>query len=161
MSIKSGYRVLFIMCLLTLTSLSASMLLGESKAIEKETILQTSPEWQAVYDSYQPDESFLNILQSKVGKDLTIVVYLGTWCSDSKKNVPIFIKILDSLEQGLVTVSFFDVTRKANKDIKYYDESLKVERVPTFIFYRGDKEIGRIIENPQKTLLEDFLEIAF
>jgi hypothetical protein len=34
-----------------------------------------------------------------------------------------------------------------------------VEKVPTFIFYRSDREIGRIVENPKTGLLEDTIEI--
>jgi len=40
-------------------------------------------------------------------------------------------------------------------------EELKVERVPTFIFYRAGTEIGRIVENPTRGILEDFLAIVF
>ena len=50
---------------------------------------------------------------------------------------------------------------KPNKQTKYYVKDLKVERVPTFIFYKNNKEIGRIIENPKKDMAEDFLEIVF
>jgi hypothetical protein len=53
------------------------------------------------------------------------------------------------------------VKRKPSKKVKYFVEELKVERVPTFIFYRDGKEIGRIIENPKTSLIEDFLEIVF
>ena len=49
--------------------------------------------------------------------------------------------------------------KKPNKDVKYYVEDMKVERVPTFVFFRDGKEIGRTIENPKKSLLDDFLEI--
>jgi len=33
--------------------------------------------------------------------------------------------------------------------------------VPTFIFYRGGGEIGRIVENPKAGMIEDFMEIVF
>jgi len=38
---------------------------------------------------------------------------------------------------------------------------LKVERVPTFIFFRDGREIGRIVENPKTGMVEDFMEILF
>jgi hypothetical protein len=44
---------------------------------------------------------------------------------------------------------------------KYFVLPLKIDRVPTFIFYKDKKETGRIVENPKKDLLTDFLEIVF
>jgi ribosomal protein L30E len=70
-------------------------------------------------------------------------------------------KIIDVVRNPNVVVNYYNVKRKASKDVKYYAADLKVERVPTFIFYRDGKEIGRIVENPQKSLVEDFLEIIF
>jgi hypothetical protein len=61
---------------------------------------------------------------------------------------------------GLKT-DFFSVERKANKDQKYYVKALKIERIPTFIFYRNGREIGRIVENPKTEMLEDILAIVF
>jgi len=37
--------------------------------------------------------------------------------------------------------------------------SYKIELVPTFIFYDGDTELGRIIETPQTSIEGDLLKI--
>jgi len=129
--------------------------------IEKDKILKTGKEWQDIYTGYRVDESFIDTLKAKIGDDLKIDVYLGLWCGDSKNNVPKFIKIIDAAGQKNLTVNYYTVERKASRDIKYFIKNLKVERVPTFIFYRSGKEIGRIIENPKNSLIEDFLEIIF
>jgi thiol-disulfide isomerase/thioredoxin len=136
-------------------------LMGASKMINKDHILNTGKEWQEIYDGYEVDESLLETLKSKIGENLEIVIYLGVWCGDSKTNVPGFIKLMEALEQEEVKVTYYDVSRKANKTIKYYVKEFKVERVPTFIFYRAGKEIGRIVENPTNSLIEDFIEIIF
>jgi hypothetical protein len=122
-------------------------------------ILSTGQEWQEKHDKYEPEADIIDALKAKLGSNLRIDVYLGLWCPDSLNNVPPFIKILDRLGTA-VPVRYFNVPRKAGKDIKYYVEELKVERVPTFIFYRDVKEIGRIIENPKTGLIEDFMEIV-
>lgn len=129
--------------------------------ITKDNILKTGKAWQDIYSRYRVDESFIDTLKAKIGNDLKIDVYLGLWCGDSRNNVPKFIKIIDAVNQGNLTVNYYTVGRKAGKDIKYFIKHLKVERVPTFIFYRRGKEIGRIIENPKTSLIEDFLEIIF
>lgn len=128
--------------------------------ISKEQLLKTGEEWRDIYDEYEVDESLLETLNSKVDGALKIVVYLGTWCGDSRNNVPQFLKIIDTLDVQ-PEVKYYDVERKPNPEVKYYVKELEVERVPTFIFYRKDKEIGRIIENPKNSLIEDFIEIVF
>jgi thiol-disulfide isomerase/thioredoxin len=129
--------------------------------MDRNKILAAGQEWKDGYMSYRVDESFLDTLKAKIGDNLKIDVYLGTWCPDSINNVPKFIKIIDTVRNPKVIVNFYNVKRKASKDVKYYVEDLKVERVPTFIFYRDGKEIGRIVENPKNSLVEDFLEIIF
>lgn len=125
--------------------------------VNKAQILKDK-DWNQRYLDYEPDSSMIDTLKSKVDKNLRIDVYLAFWCGDSKRNVPLFLKIIDQVGKE-VRVHYFSVDRKPSRDIKYFVDKLKVERVPTFIFYRDGKEIGRIIENPQKNMLEDFLEI--
>jgi len=36
-----------------------------------------------------------------------------------------------------------------------------VDKVPTFIFFLNDSEMGRIIENPKTTILQDMENIIF
>ena len=111
------------------------------------------------YDKYEPAADMIDLLKAKLGADLKIDVYLGLWCPDSRNNVPPFIKILDQAGSN-ATVRYFGVPRKVSKDVKYYVEDMKVERVPTFIFYRDGNEIGRIIENPKTGMLEDTMDIV-
>lgn len=138
-----------------------SPLLTGMEKMDRNKILATGQEWKDIYMSYRVDESFLDTLKAKIGDNLKIDVYLGTWCSDSINNVPRFIKIIDVVRNPNLPVNYYNVKRKPNSDVKYYVEDLKVERVPTFIFYRDGKEIGRIVENPKNSLIEDFLEIIF
>jgi hypothetical protein len=138
-----------------------SPLLTAVEKIDKNKILATGQEWKDNYMNYRVDDSLLETLKAKIGDDLKIDVYLGTWCSDSLNNVPKFIKIIEAAAAENLPVNYYNVERKPSKEVKYYVEELKVERVPTFIFYRDGKEIGRIIENPKNSLVEDFLEIIF
>jgi len=131
-----------------------------AEKVTKEQILKTE-EWNQRYMTYEPDSSMIDTLKSKVGNNLKIDVYLGFWCGDSKRNVPLFLKIVDQIDSKNLEVHYFAVDRKPTKETKYFVEHLKVERVPTFIFYRDGKEIGRIIENPENNMLEDFLGIVF
>ncbi len=128
-----------------------------AEEITREKIF-SNPQWQEKYDKYDPAADLIDTLKVKLGTDMKIDVYLGLWCPDSRNNVPPFIKILDQ-SGSTVPVRYFGVPRKASKDVKYYVEEMNVQKVPTFIFYREGKEIGRIIENPKTGMLEDMSEI--
>jgi hypothetical protein len=125
--------------------------------ITRDKVLSNS-EWKEKYDAYNPAVDQISALKEKLGGNLKIDIYLGLWCSDSRNNVPPFIKMLDAAGNP-VPVRFFNVQRKPVKTIRYFVDKLQVERVPTFIFYRGDQEIGRIVENPKAGLGEDMLAI--
>jgi hypothetical protein len=125
--------------------------------ISRDKIL-ADKEWQENYDKCKPAPDLIEALESKLGNGLRIDVYLGLWCPDSRNHVPPFIKILDAAGVS-VPVRFLNVQRKPVKSIQYFSDEFQVERVPTFIFYRGGAEIGRIVENPKAGLIEDMLEI--
>ncbi|MBU2493824.1 MAG: thioredoxin family protein [Bacteroidetes bacterium] len=91
--------------------------------------------------------------------DINVTIVLGTWCGDSRREVPRFYKILDSLNFPDDRIKLLFVDRK-KQGIENETEGLNIEYVPTFIFYRDEKEIGRIIETPDESLEEDLISIA-
>lgn len=139
--------------------LMLSLSISAMEKITRDQILSHGEDWQKNYDEYEIDEAVVNEIKSTLGEDLKIDVYLGLWCRDSVNNVPKFIKIIDALEAEHLTVHYFTVERSDKQDTPYFVPDLKVERVPTFIFFRNGEEIGRIIENPVKSMIEDFLAI--
>ncbi len=101
-----------------------------------------------------------------LSNDTTVTAYFAFWCHDSVVNVPPFIKIIhlvnsERKQLGLppVAVQYYSLERKAHKADVYFVEEHKVKRVPTFIFYKKGKELGRIIENPKKSLTEDIRDM--
>ena len=110
------------------------------------------------YNIYTVNQEYISKLKGLID-GITITIFLGTWCSDSKVQVPRFYKILDELKfdtQNKITLICVD-TDKTAPGVSAADLSLRL--VPTFIFYRYDKEIGRIIEKPFTSLEEDMLKI--
>ena len=92
----------------------------------------------------------------------TIVVFLGTWCGDSRREVPHLIKVLDACrfpESGLklVMVDYRDGSYKQSP--QHEERGKNILRVPTMLVYSGDKELGRIIEFPKVSLEKDLLAI--
>ncbi len=128
--------------------------LGEWSA---DRLLEDFPQYKKNYLSYQPDTLVLDNIKI-FSKKVEILTVLGTWCPDSKREVPKFIKLIDKINKNNVQLRFICVDR-TKRDKKGVAEALEVELVPTFIVYFDGQEIGRIIESPQISLEEDLLEM--
>jgi len=139
--------------------LMLSLSLSAMEKITRDQILGAGEDWKRNYADYEIDEELLEKIKNALDEGYKIDVYLGLWCKDSVNNVPKFIKIIDSLDMENFRVDYYAVERSDKQDSQYFVPEFKVERVPTFIFYCDDSEIGRIIENPEKSMIEDFLAI--
>ncbi len=109
------------------------------------------------YENYALDTKTVEQIL-KLRKDLEIVLVMGSWCHDSKVQVPRFYKILDEakIKDSKVMLIAVDSNKTAGDvDIA----SMNILRVPTFIFYKNGNEIGRIVESPNATLEKDMLLI--
>ena len=113
--------------------------------------------YDAIYPDYKPDSITLEKLDPLL-KTIHITVVMGTWCGDSKLQVPHFCKIIDALAvpEKNITLICVDGNKKAENGLI---DKLNIERVPTFILSKDDKELGRIVESPRKSLEQDMLDI--
>lgn len=92
-----------------------------------------------------------------------IKVFLGTWCGDSRKEVPRFYKVIEAVKfpESQLQVIAVNRTEDAYKQSPNHEEKgLNIHRVPTFIFYKNGKEVNRIVEHPKETLERDMLSIV-
>jgi len=111
------------------------------------------------YEEYKPDSSIIQKLKSSDNLNQTkIVIVMGTWCGDSRRELPRFYKIIDELNfpESKITLIAVDLKKESG------DNNLKnisFTRIPTFLFYKDSKEIGRIVESTTKSLEEDMLNI--
>lgn len=113
------------------------------------------------YPNYIPNSEIIKQINAHLENinALQIVIILGTWCGDSKDQVPRFLKIIDEISSSKLLISEIICLDRA-KTAPYFDnEKYKVEKVPTFIIYNENNEIGRIVETPQNTLETDLLQI--
>lgn len=110
------------------------------------------------FDSYMPASEYINKLLDFGHEGLTIKIVMGTWCPDSRREVPRFMKILDLWHFPADKVTFIGVDVNKVSPVAEF-ESLKIERVPTFIFYKNNIEAGRIIEVPKTSLEQDMVNI--
>ncbi|MEM7085523.1 MAG: tetratricopeptide repeat protein [Bacteroidota bacterium] len=113
------------------------------------------------FDAYTPKQNHIDSLEALLPK-YTITAFMGTWCGDSKRQVPNFYKVLSEANFPLERLTMVAVSR----DRETYKQSpggeqegLNIHRVPTFIIYKNGKEVNRIVEKPVTTLENDLLHI--
>lgn len=115
-------------------------------------------EWYSnEYNSYEPDEFLLEQIK-ELSDSIDIQIFMGTWCSDSRREVPRFLKILDILEFEQNKLQIINVDRK-KKSPTHEEKDKDINFVPTFIINKNGNETGRIVEFPIITLESDLLSI--
>ena len=110
------------------------------------------------YDNYIPKVSIS--ISADLDGITTITVVMGTWCSDSRREVPRFLKIMDIMDFPEEKISFIGTDTDKRSPIGGFEE-MEIQRVPTFIFFVDNSEAGRIIEVPIASLEEDMVSILF
>jgi thiol-disulfide isomerase/thioredoxin len=113
------------------------------------------------YDDYLVNTKIVKQLKDSINQ-YEIKAFLGTWCGDSKKEIPRLYKILDKTKfpENQLQVIAVNRTEEAYKQSPNHEEKgLNIHRVPTFIFYKNGKEVNRIVEHPKETLERDILKI--
>lgn len=113
--------------------------------------------FESQYSNYKVDSEILNKIGT-VPKEVHLFIFMGTWCGDSEIQVPRFYKILDSLNFDESNLTLVNLNRqKASPGNE--EQGMNINNIPTFIFYKNNKEIGRIVESPVQSLEEDLYAI--
>ena len=91
-------------------------------------------------------------------ENLSIKLFMGTWCRDSRREVPRIYRILDAAGFDESRLTLINVNREKNSPGEE-EVDLNIHHVPTVILYKNGNEIGRIIEYPVQLLEEDMVAI--
>lgn len=109
------------------------------------------------YENYELNSKTIEKLKPIINT-VKIKTFMGTWCGDSREQIPVFYKLLDKTNFNYKNLELIAVNR-GKKTEDNLQEGFNIIRVPTFIFLKNGKEIGRFVEYPQESLEEDFLKI--
>lgn len=112
------------------------------------------------FDGYKPNATTASQLKKINTNDLTIEVFFGSWCGDSKRELPRFLKLLNDLsfpagKTKLIALGGGDSLLKQSPQRE--EAGKGIFRVPVFILYKKGAEIGRINEFPVYSLEKDLL----
>jgi cyclophilin family peptidyl-prolyl cis-trans isomerase/HEAT repeat protein len=130
--------------------------------VTTEQLLQAVPEYAEKMNDYQPDQSVLEMMKSYAKTGDRIEVFLGTWCDDSLREVPKFLRVSrELLETHDLSIPVQLVAVDRDKKLPVAELRRKaLEKVPTFIYYRNKRELGRITEQPASLIEDDLLAIV-
>ncbi|MDG1996461.1 MAG: thioredoxin family protein [Emcibacteraceae bacterium] len=108
-------------------------------------------------DDYEVDETSLENLKTLM-KGVDVKIIMGTWCHDSKREVPRFYKMLSVSGVSEKQVEMIALDRKKmapNGEI----DNMEITNTPTFIFYKNGQELNRIVEKPVESLEKDLVKV--
>jgi len=147
-------------CLLAALSIFSSYLLNAQNLIlttgkfSAHEFLEAT-QWKPRKEKFK--QKHFNELK-RLSSDVQAEIFLGTWCSDSEKWVPVFMYLEQLLSLSSVKYILVD---KEKKDPDGLSHKAGISHVPTFIFYRNAREIGRIVETPaHANFTNHFLKIV-
>jgi len=135
-----------------------------------DSLYKVAPEFLPLPGAYQPQESAAQLLRC-YDEPITVLIFFGSWCSDSKREVPRFFTTLDLIHNKNISAKLFGLDR-TKKDAAGFAEAFKIAKVPTFIFLRGARdfsatthsvrghtqgELGRITETPSLSIEQDWV----
>jgi hypothetical protein len=117
--------------------------------------------WNPSYSGYVVDSTSANELKPML-KGKRIVIFMGTWCGDSRREVPRMYKLLDycgipASQIELVNVDYRDSAYKQSPT--HEERGLQIHRVPDLLVYDKQHEIGRVVESPVVSWEKDLLAI--
>lgn len=115
------------------------------------------------YENYTPTEAIVTQLKKAKPEKFTVKIVFGSWCGDSKREVPRMMRVLRAAgfpEENIQLLGVYDSMAVYKQGPNREEKGLHIYRVPTFIVYQKDKEAGRIVEYPVESLERDLLKIV-
>lgn len=114
-------------------------------AIERDAVERDLAPWREAREQAQPDPTVAAAL-ARVAPGAEVRIYLGTWCGDSRREVPRLWKAFDLAGELPFRVTHVGVDRSKEAPGSLLD-GVDLEYVPTIVVLRDGREVGRIVES--------------
>lgn len=126
--------------------------------VTREQVEAAAPQWVQIQVEAKIDSEVARALAA-VEPGAEVIVFLGTWCGDSGREVPRFWRALDESGGSLpfeVRYIGVDAEKKQPAELVTGND---IRYVPTFIVRREDREVGRIVEESPNGVEKDLLAL--
>jgi hypothetical protein len=125
--------------------------------------LRASFDWfKRGYEGYAPRPEAVGTLR-RAGSDVTLEVFFGVWCGDSRRQVPKLIRTLDSAAVSPARVRLIglsDTRGEYKRSPGGAERTRLIHRTPTVVVLKDGVEIGRIVETPEESVEVDLARIV-
>lgn len=118
----------------------------------------------ANYPAFNHPEQLMSLKQSavealaKLEQTYQIKVFFGLWCHDSEREIPRLLAALEAVKNNNLQLSMVAVGLN-KRDPDGLAQQYAVRLTPTIVIEHNGKEIGRIVERPEKSIEENILAI--
>jgi thiol-disulfide isomerase/thioredoxin len=163
-------KLCYLLCLMALPCLSAAQQTAPPKENHLSGIVTIDSLQKAPYDvwfkknyaDYKPTPSVIEQLKALKINDFKIKIFFGTWCGDTKREMPRLLKVLDDIgfpkeKITFIALSMDDSTRKQSKNRE--ERGYNIFRVGCYVFEKNGVEVNRINELPALSMERDVLAI--
>ena len=120
--------------------------------ISASQLITEYPQFRSAYEQYQPSSTEIAAVKTLSGK--SVLVFFGTWCHDSEREVPRLLKLLDLSGVELKNLSLHGLNYNKQEPTNLYRQ-FNLRYSPTIILLQGEDELGRIVEKPTASLGQD------
>ena len=128
---------------------------GLAGPIDRQTLFDRLPDWRQRAERYEPEPTALAEL-ARVEQPVTLEVTFGTWCSDSRREVPALLRTLEAADNARLALDLVAVTRHFAEPVGWAQQR-GITNVPTVRVLVGGREIGRFVESPVGSSIEEDL----
>jgi hypothetical protein len=94
----------------------------------------------------------------KLSRPVTILVFMGTWCEDAQRHVPVLFRALREASNPALTLRVIALDRN-KRDRDGLVDRYQIAFSPTFVLEYQGLELGRVIETPQQDAASDIVAI--
>jgi len=127
---------------------------------QKRATLEQEP-YNRWFDESYKQHSLDTVTMTAIKDDLIqtdITLFMGTWCEDSQREVPAFFKALDIAGIDASHANLITISEDKESPAELL-EGRDIQYVPTIIFEKEGKELGRIVEYSIYSIEKDMAKI--
>ena len=126
---------------------------SKAGAMTLEELWETAPVWRAIADVYEPDGAIVERLRA-IDEPMTLEVVLATWCGDSRQHVPRLLKSIAMANNPHISVELTGIGPEFVTPMNVVANE-NITNVPTVIVRREGREVGRFVETPAASSVEE------